>query len=112
MKGSFKPAVFALLLSLALPVSLLLFSSGELAAVAPAPCHEDAPNPDSPPVPNHDCCILGHSYAITAQQTAVSPLFIAFAEPAQSSFTISFQPRPEPALTSFDPPAETSPLRI
>jgi hypothetical protein len=98
----------------ALPLVLLYFPSNQVTAAASfAPCHQENPDSDTPPVPNHDCCLIGHNHALAALWQVLPALqFVAVEQIAETSPILLLQARPETALTSFGPPSGYPPLRI
>lgn len=108
-----KAAVILLLVSVAVPVSLLAFSPAKVvSSAAPAPCHQDMPGSDGPALPNHDCCLLGHNHAIPANAPHLPTLQVAGLPLLVPVLLVMTSGQRETALSSFDPPPAILPLRI
>lgn len=112
-RGFLRATAVGVVLVTAIPLALLFLPLNQLAVTASfAPCHQDVPESDTPAVPNHDCCLIGHNHAAPAQAADFPALqFVVVAELTPASSPLPIKARPEPALTSFDPPS-TAPLRI
>lgn len=107
-------AMFLALGALTLPSTLLLLTPDQtISTDAPAPCHQQRRAPTAPMGSHHDCCLVGHNHSLSGHVADVQPTW-ALTElvPPTALPSLSWA-RPEPALSSFDPPLITIlPLRI
>ena len=107
-------AVVLVLMGMAFPSLLLALPLDQTISVEPpAACHEESPSPGAPMGQHHDCCLIGHNQAmpvhVAGPITCANVLVIRLVVPAGG---VQSQGRPEPLLTSFDPPLSPLPLRI
>lgn len=108
-----KAVVVALVGILLVPIALLLAPLPSFAsAQAFAACHEETSDSSLPPGQNHDCCLIGHDHPIPGHTPAVTPVWNLFVTELIAVPEMQSQGRPEPALTSFDPPGIKLSLRI
>ena len=95
---------------------ILLFAPVDqaMAMEAPAPCHQEHPAPSSPMGSHHDCCLVGHNHLMPAHAVGAQPIqSLIVGEISAVALPILSHERPEPALSSFDPPLDSPlPLRI
>lgn len=65
-------------------------------------------------MPNHDCCLVGHNHVLPGHIVHVQPaLSLVALEAAPTQPRPLLLRRPEPALSSFDPPLQPFiPIRI
>ena len=98
----------------ALPSTVLLLASDQsISTDAPAPCHQDQSGPMAPMGSHHDCCLVGHNHSVPGHVADVRPTLAVTALLPATLLRASFSARPEPALSSFDPPPSSDlPLRI
>ena len=105
----------AVLAALTFPLTLLFAPLDRAIAVdAPAPCHQEHPASSAPMGSHHDCCLVGHNHPMPAPAGGAQPTQSLIAgEISAVVLPILAHERPEPALSSFDPPLDSPlPLRI
>jgi hypothetical protein len=107
-------AVVLVLMGMAFPSLLLALPLDQTISVeAPAACHQESPSSNTPMGQHHDCCLIGHNQAMPVHAAGLiacaNVLVIRLVAPAR---LVQSEGRPEPGLSSFDPPFSTLSLRI
>jgi hypothetical protein len=113
-KNLHRTGIAFLLSALAVPAILLSLPVDRLPTLeAFAPCHQEVPVSGMPGMPNHDCCLVGHNHVLPGHIVSVQPVLSLVAlEAVLAQPSPLLLRRPEPALSSFDPPLTDLSLRI